>query len=316
MSRRNKGNRGNAPRRLGGLKWNSGDYWNTAAYNSRLFKMFQNQITAMAMTRFHWVNLPKHCDERYLEWTLLTQGQATIAFPYKQKGKFYSTQAVWERGPNLYDNPVSWKSYGNNGWQFKVNKGNGVFIWDNMLRVPISDRIDIWARELADVMRTKQVNRMHQKLPFILTGLPEKEFDMTNFMKQMIGGEPVVITTKGFNGIEAKVLKTDVPFLGEELQTDYLNIWNEVYKALGINSLPFKAEREIQDEVESQSEPADLVALDSLACRQKACNELNERFEKYLDNPIQCVWRQNNISDNYNYIHNIQLRKETEDESN
>ena len=79
---------------------------------------------------------------------------------------------------------------------------------------------------------------------------------------------------------------------------------------LGINNLPFKAERQIEDEVESQNEPADLMALNPLECRREACKKLNYRFSDYLEKPINVVWRQDNMSDNYNIMNNMKKRIE------
>lgn len=310
MSRNRNRNRNRNQNDNNGLKWPTDQYWGSADYNERLFRMFRDQITSLAITRFKWVNLPDHCDERYLEYTLLTQGQATIAFPRRRKGRFFSTQAVYSVGPNLYDNPVKWQSYGNNGFKFNVTKANGVWIWENRLRIPITDNINIWARELVDIMRTKQINRLHQKLPYFLTGPATKEFDMQQLIKQIAGGEPYILGTQGLSEIQAQVLKTDVPYIGSDLHAEYLNIWNEIYKMLGINNLPFKVERQIEDEVESQNEPADLMALNPLECRREACKKLNDRFSNYLEKPINVVWRQDNMSDNYNIINNMKKRIE------
>ena len=57
-------------------KPNSGQplYWQTAGYNQRLYRMFRAEMLGMCLNRFKWVNLPKTCNERYLELTLLVQG--------------------------------------------------------------------------------------------------------------------------------------------------------------------------------------------------------------------------------------------------
>ena len=49
-------------------------YWQTEAYNQQLFTMFQSDLIELALSRFRWVNLPETCNERFLEWTLLTEG--------------------------------------------------------------------------------------------------------------------------------------------------------------------------------------------------------------------------------------------------
>lgn len=297
-------------RRHGGIDLDM--YWQSADYNSNLFMMYRQQIIKLALSRFKWVNLPPTCNERYLEMTLLYQGIATIAFPKKQRGVFYSTQVAQMSPPNVYDNPTKWLSIGNNGWRFKASNKNGVIVWDNRARYPLMQAIDLWARELVDIRRAKQVNRMHVKTPFIIKCTPEQQNQAENLFKQIAGGEPAIISTNGIEAIDWDVIKTDVQFLGDELTAEELNTWQQIYQMLGINNLTFKAERMVQDEVNKRDEPSDLMALDGLNCRREACEKLNANFGDYLAAPINCVWAKDNISDNYNLLMNLKEQAEIE----
>lgn len=298
-------------RRCNNFKLDS--YWQTSDYNSALFMMYRQQIIKLAMNRFKWINLPPTCNERYLEMTLLFQGIATIAFPSRQRGTFYSTQVAQMSPPNVYDNPTKWLSVGNNGWRFKCSNRNGVIVWDNRARYPLMQMVDMWARELVDVRRTKQLNRMHVKTPYLIKCSPEQEQQAENIYKQMAGGEPAIITTTGIENIDIDVIKTDVPYLGEELTAEEINTWQQIYQMLGIENLTFKAERMVQDEVNKRDEPSDLMALDGLNCRREACEQLNARFGDYLEAPITCVWAKDNISQNFNFMANIKEQLELDE---
>lgn len=289
------------------------NYWQTSDYNSALFMMYRQQIIKLAMNRFKWINLPPTCNERYLEMTLLFQGIATIAFPSKQRGTFYSTQVAQMSPPNVYDNPTKWLSVGNNGWRFKCSNRNGVIVWDNRARYPLMQMVDMWARELVDIRRTKQLNRMHVKTPYLIKCSPEQEQQAENIYKQMAGGEPAIITTTGIENIDIDVIKTDVPYLGEELTAEEINTWQQIYQMLGIENLTFKAERMVQDEVNKRDEPSDLIALDGLNCRREACEQLNERFSDYLEAPAACIWAKDNISQNFNFMANIKEQLELDE---
>lgn len=285
-------------------------YWQSADYNSSLFFMYRNQLKELALSRFKWINLPRTCDQRYLELTLITQGIATIAFPKKQKGTFYSTQVAQMSPPNVYDNPSKWLSIGNNGWRFKCSPENGVVVFDNLTRYPLMQTIDMYARELVDIRRTKQINRMMQKKPFIIKCDPKMENQALNIYKQIAGNEPAIIATNGMEQIDMEVLPVEVPYLGEQLSTEEMNTWQLAYQALGIENLNYKAERMVQAEVNKRDEPTDLIALNSLKCRREAARKLNERFGEYLDGPIGVVWDGDNISENYDLLHNIKKRIE------
>lgn len=285
-------------------------YWESAAYNSMLFSVYRQQIMKLALNRYKWINLPPSCNERYLEMILMYQGVATIAFPKKMQGTFFTTQVAQMSPPNVYDNPTKWYSIGNNGWRFKCNANNGVIVWDNRTRYPIMRMINFWAQELCDIRRTKQINRLHVKTPFVITCEQEQEMQAVNLYKQVAGGEPAIIGTKGLNNIDVNVIQTGVKFMGEELTAEELNTWQQIYQTLGIENLTYKAERMVRDEVNKRDEPSDIMALDGLNCRREACDVLNARFSNYLDDPIQVIWAKDNISSNYNYLADIKEQEE------
>ena len=288
-------------------------YWQSPSYTNRVYTMYRNQILSLALTRFEWHGLPDTCNSRYLEWTLLTQGQATISFPKSQPGIFYSTQVAWQSPPNIYDNPTKWESIGNNGWRFDVNPSQGVVIWDNLLRFPILDAIDLQARELTDLTRTEQINRLHQKTPYLLTGPQDKKVDLSNVWKQIAGGEPAIIGTDGLSQIEVKAISTEVPFLASEIDAAIQNTWTRTYQLLGIDALPFKQERQVEDEIISQEAPSSMQALGFLAARREACEVLNKRFGQYLEEPISVTMRTDWQSNNFEMEHDLKERLKAED---
>lgn len=65
-------------------------------------------------------------------------------------------------------------------------------------------------------------------------------------------------------------------------------------------------ERQTADEIQDYGEPTDLRALSELEERRTACDILNTRFQKYLKEPIQVVWNEDNISRNYDYLNNLE----------
>ena len=290
-----------------GIPPRNGMYWESADYNSRLVRYYENLIMCMAMSRFRWLNLPPTCNERYLEWTLCLQGVATIAFPKKQRGVFYSTQAVQQGPYNIYDNPTKWESFGNNGWRFDCDNTNGVLIYDNISRYPIMEGIRLYAEELARIRITRTINRMHQLVPFVLKGPQEKEQDMRNLYKQVAGGEPAVIATNGIDAIEVDAIKTDVPYIAHDLNEDEENTWKQIYTMLGLANVPFKAERQTEDEIAAQKGPTQLTLLSYLEERRRSVRKLNARFGNFLEKPIQVVLRADNESENFNFQHNIQM---------
>lgn len=284
-------------------------YWQSSAYNSLMYESFRAQIINLALSRFKWINLPPTCDARFLEWTLLVNGVATIAAQRDAPTVFYSTQAAALGSWNVYDNPVRWESFGNNGWRFEVSPENGVLIYDNLARQPLLPILELYARELTDIMATKRLNRQHQKIPFILKGSQDQKLDMLNLYKQVDGGEPAVIATNGMDSIRFEALQTGVSYIGEELQAEFMNVWNMIYTALGIENQNFKKERQIEDEVVTATRPSEMMALSPLDARRMECDKLNARFEPFLSRPIYPIWNQDVLSDNYMFAHSLEEKE-------
>lgn len=283
-----------------------GSYWQSSRINRALYACFVTQAENVALSRFKWLGLPPTCDERWLERCLLFEGQATIAFPSNMPGTFFSTKCAQSGPLNVYDNPTQWRSVGNDGWSFEVNNANGVMVYDNLNRTSVMNQIDVMCRELVDCFRTKQINRMQQRSPYIIKGPRNKKFDLTQVIKQLFGGEPAVVGYQNMmDDITIEAINTQVPYLGKELQEDYENIWNQIYLLLGIRNLPYKSERRIESEVRTQNEPSDFNRLTALMARRQACDQLNRRFGEYLKEPVRVVWNADNESENHDLATNV-----------
>lgn len=287
-------------------------YMQAGNYEEQLFVYYRNMIIQMAMTRFKWIGLPPTCNERYLEYLLCTEGVATIATPKNAMGMFYSTQINQTGRINIYDNPTSWDSFGNNGWRFSCDHTNAVLVYDNITRFPLLLGIELYAKELAQIRMTKRINRLHQQIPFVLTGPQAKRQDMVNIFKNIASGEPAIITTQGFEDISIDKIDTGVTYLGEELAQDEANVWNRVYTMLGLDNSLYKKERQTEDEIQAYESPSNAVALSSLNERRHAAQLLNERFGDLLTEEIKVVRARDIESDNYNYSIDIKAQDELE----
>lgn len=287
----------------------SDKYWQSADYGRRETLMYQQVLYSLAMTRFQWIGLPDTCDERYLEYTLLYSGMATIAHP-ENMDTWFSTQIAAGAPMNLYDRPTKWTSVGNNGWSFDVTPDTGVVVYENRLRMPILSQLDIYARRLAHVDRALDVNISQQMHPMLITGDKSQYNDMINAYKQIAGGEPAIIATNAFSdNVNISAINTQVPFIGENLQFLKQSILSECYNFLGIDSITRKSERMIEDEVNVENMPTALKALDPLNTRREACKILNDRFG--MD--VHVVKRTDYESENWNFLHNIKERVELEE---
>ena len=162
------------------------NYWQSADLNWMSYINYIDTFIELAVNRYQWINLPKGTDERFLEMTLFTEGSA-LFFKPEMIDRYYTTKYVSQGPLNVYDNPTRFRSIGNNGWNYDVTTKNGVIIWDNLTRVPLFRKLEMYARRLADIDRTLDTNLKNQKTPYIITGPEEKQNELRNFFKQLDG---------------------------------------------------------------------------------------------------------------------------------
>lgn len=281
-------------------------YWQSYDYNNTVYAGIFNLIENIALARFRWDGLPKTCDARYLERVLFRQGIATVSAPSKtaaDAGAFFSLQCIQQGPPNMYGSPSKWRAMGDNGTSFKADGRTGWYCYDNMTRRPIVPLLEIYARELADIIRTQQIDRMHLKTPYLITAPKGMEQTVLNVLKQLLGGEPAVVGNDSLSNIDISVISTGTEFHGSELTAAEANVWNKIYAALGVPNLTYKAERQIEDEVRANTAPTDLMRLSPLQCRRTMADYLNDRFN--LD--VHPVWNVDFESDNHAATHDVNM---------
>lgn len=276
------------------------NYWQNADWNQRVFIAYRQWIMTLAMNRCKWINLPSTCDERYLEFTLLRNGMASIAHPKNMPGVFFSTMVNANGKWNVYDTPTHWQSIGNNGWRFSASPKTGVLVYENRMRMPTYSQIEFFARRLTALDRVEDINMDQQKHPWLITAPREKVNDAKQVYKQIAGGEPAIIGKPELSNINIEAINTQVPYIGKELTDKKLALWDEIYNFLGISHVGQKSERLTSEEVSASNEPSNMMALDVLNARRDAAKKLNDRFG--LD--IHVVWRKDNESDLFNYLRN------------
>lgn len=283
-----------------------GYIWQVAQMESASYLFYRTWLHSLALNRFKWHNLPPTVDERYLEWLLFYQGQATIAHPVGAPSVVLGLTAVQDGIPNIYDTPSKWFTQGANGKaRFHVTDRNGAMIFDNRLRLPIAPKLDLIANRLAAVDRTIDVNLANQRVPALFTAPKEKVQDLTNLYKQVNNGEPAVLGLETINMIGVSKIDPEIPFIGLELDELKQRYIRDAFMILGIPSMEKKAERLITTEAQAQTEPADLMALDGLTARMQACKKLNEIG---VTHDLYVTWNRDNASDAFDFTVNPLLK--------
>ena len=163
--------------------------------------------------------------------------------------------------------------------------------------------IQLFSTRLAHLTRTEDINLFHQQTPMLITAPDSFKRDAENVFKQISGGEPAIIANKRFEDIEINAINTEMPYIGLDLNLARQNMWNNVYRYLGIEHLAFeKGERMIEEEARGNSYPTNLMLLDCLDARRDACKYLNDTFG--LD--VNVYFNSDVESYNFNFLADIE----------
>lgn len=247
-----------------------------------------SRLQMIALSLFEWENLPKGCNERYLEKTLYTHGYALL---YKDANLGFMNARCTPKGLNYYDEAISYSVYGTGYNRTAISAKESVLIRNNQLERPTDDSVILFASRITENQRTIDVNLHAMKTPLFVACDEQDRLTIENIYKKWDGFSPIIIGGKKMNRELIKVMKTDAPFLIDKLDIHDTKLWNDVYTFFGINNAnTAKRERLNGDEVNSNNEAISVNAQAMLLTRKKACTDINELYPD-LEKPVSVRMR-------------------------
>lgn len=267
----------------------------SAILNDATYLDYLERFKRVALSMFEWVNLPKSMNARWLERCLFYKGQAAL-LKHKDYG-FINTNCASAGKINIYGLPTYLNCY---SFEFQENRKlytglnplltdeekeeqqneECILVLNNWDGVPTISTMQLFALRLYEAERTCDVNIKAQKTPVLLVVDEKQRLFMENLYNQYDGNQPFIFGDSGqFNTDILKSIKTDAPFIANDVMKYKEQIWNEALTFLGINTLTTeKKERLITDEASANNELINLNLQSFLAPRLEACKQFNEKF--------------------------------------
>lgn len=265
-------------------KWLAADAFNKLTYN-----FYYDRLLEMSLARYEWLNLPDSVDARFLELTLFKNGRALffeddvlgiLALPVIINGPFNVYKIPIRRRaftPGVSSVNETDKSTAVTYQAERTNK-DSVICYNNMLHSPSINMCRMFARRLADIDRTIDVNISAQKTPVLIESDTNTLLSLKNAYKQYEGNFPVIFGKKGIAD-NVKVLMTGAPLVAPALQQLKQTIWNDAMEALGIaNHGADKKERVNILEIQANQGGTIASRYSGLIAREQACDAVNRMF--------------------------------------
>lgn len=263
------------------------EFWESATLNNATFRQYYNRLVELSISMFEWKNLPETIDQRFLELTLFTDGQA-VFFEDEVMG-YLTLQNAMGGGFDVYRIPTKRRAYAVNGYQKQLTDEDSVIIYNNYLHTNSMLDVQMFSKRLYNLDRAIDVNANAQKTPILLLCDDSERLTLENMYMQYDGNKPVIKGVKGLNPNAFSVLKTDAPFVADKLYQLKTQIWNEALTYLGISNINVvKKERLITDEVTRNQGGTIASRYSRLQSRREACKKINKMFG--LD--IWCDYRE------------------------
>ena len=274
--------------------------------NNQTYIDYLERMKKICLSLFEWENLPPSMNARFLEMCLYYNGQGAML--YDDDYGYINTMASDGGYINIYGLPTEVTCY-----SYRFNQRRSLYMTDtgeekgkecilvmnNYERIPTQVMCTLFAYRLAEAQRTADVNIKAQRTPVLITTDQKQYFTLKKMYEEYDGNTPAIFADKNVISPDAlKALKTDAPFIVNDIMDYKREIWNEFLTTLGISNLSEKRERLISNEVDSNNELVNLNLQSQLIPRKEACKQFNEKYglmgEKAIDVKVR--------SDLYNLV--------------
>lgn len=270
-----------------------------------LYQMYERIIGELAMNRFKWTGFPNTVDTRFIELILHLRGLVVVFKDTKGTLERPATNAIFAlRGTpsgvrNMMDNPTVYTLTGpGTGQKFQgvqLPASACVPIWANYFRTTDWDIITTYARKLANIDRTIEINVRNARRTKILAYDENTRLSVENINRQIEEGSVAIrVTQDVMTGTPISALDLGInPDSIEKLSILRARLWSECMTLLGINNAnQDKKERLVSDEVDANDDQVESMRRVNLNARQQAAAQMREKFPDELGNVQVEFWSQ------------------------
>lgn len=247
-------------------------------------RMYIRVLSELCMNRFHWYNLPKSLDHRFLEKKLFNSALA-VFFRSAHYNEFFILGGSASGNMNFQDNPTRFTLFSNgmDNLPREIKADDCVPIWANYMRIPDWDIVFQYARSLSAIDRTIEIAVDNMRTPVVMWGPEETQLSMENAWQERTEGAPVIFATPEFgeqltNNIGVMELAGHPDKLPKLLAARN-QMWSQCMGILGVNNANTdKRERLVADEVSANDEQVGAMRNVVMNSRKIAANMINEKY--------------------------------------
>lgn len=267
----------------------------SVCYQLYTFDQYLDLFTEIAISSFEWIGLPSTVDARFIEVGLF-EDRAMLYFDDDVMGNL-CLRGILGGQLDVYNIPLDRRAYASNGYQRECTRSDSVIIWDNMTHWCCRDKMVIYAKRLAELDATIDINCNAQRTPILIKGSEQQQLALQNAYMEYNGNQPVIFASNDFmdgDGSSFGVFTTGAPYVADKLYELKVNLWNEALTYLGVTNISIqKKERMIKDEVQRLQGGVMANRYSREFARQQACEQINRMFSTQISCHFRDVFNQN-----------------------
>lgn len=254
--------------------------------------MYERILGELAMNRFKWTGFPEGVSTRFIELTLHQHGLICVFRDTGSRSRPGTDRIFALRGSpsgqlNMMGDPVAFTLTGPGienhfqGVQLAINKC--VPIWPNYFRQTDWDIISTYARKLAAVDMTIEINLKSARRTKVLVYDENTRLSAENINRMIDAGEPTIRVKYDLAAMIQAIDLGVEPKSIETLSVVRSRLWSEAMGLLGINNAnQEKKERLVESEVSANDDQVDNMRFVNLNARQDACKLMQKMFPEEL----------------------------------
>jgi len=287
----------------------SSNYFNNIRASFGIERVFYMYFFNLVTNIFKWKYLPDTCDSAYTEAMLCFQGKNSCV--YDNNYGLLTPQCLFKK-IDWYGRPSSIECFANEYHNTFNNPEEFVVIRNTSNYVPTFLYIDYFVQQIIKIKSIADININAQKTPVVFSGTREQRELLKAEFEKYDGNDWYLFLEKNAVG-NIESVNTNAPYIADKLN-DLIKYYTDMFLTfIGLNNAngTFKRERSLMDEVTANNEVIGLTIESMLSSREKACDEINEKFGQYLERPIEVV-----LSDEVQKVKDFEPFKFVENDNN
>ena len=259
-----------------------------------------DRFRLLMVNQFKWSGLEDlGFTERHIENFLFDNGYCLF---FQDKTDGLLCLPCFGRRQNVYGDFLTYDATGFNATYQGISAEDSVLIENNKLRMPTEKAVLYFVAQLYELARSKDVNIKQLKLQTLFTATDNNVLTVKKIIDEIDKNNWAIVTDSALQLDDiVKAVQTGVKCLTAELRDEYNATMNEALTYFGINnSNTDKRERLITDEANANNQLIDSCAAMFLESRQRACEEINKKFNLNLSVELRNKREEGATDDNIN----------------